>query len=102
MERFYYNRDEWQRPIETVCLITDGKDFARGIARCNLELDCISKKLGREIAKGRAVKTMILKKNLGFLDGTLRGQFNPELTDFEKRLFSPPEKPQAERSQQKG
>jgi len=89
MERYYYNRDKWQRPVETVCLITDGENFARGVARCNLELDCISKKLGREIAKGRAVKTMISKKNL---DGTLRGYFNPQLTDFEKRLFYTPEK----------
>ena len=88
-ERYYYNRDEAKRPVETVCLIKDGEDFARGIARCNLELDCISKKLGREIAKGRAVKTMISKKNL---DGTLRGYFNPQLTDFEKRLFYTPEK----------
>ena len=92
MERFYYNRDEWQRPIETVCLITDGKDFARGIARCNLELDSISKKLGRTIAKGRALKALHLKNDL------IMAHFNPELTPFEKRLFFSPERLQEGRS----
>ena len=85
--RYYYNRDEAKRPVETVCLFIHGQDITRGIAKCNLELDSISKKRGRRIARGRAMKAMKEGFDLRRFDSNfIRGYFNPELTDFEKRL----------------
>ena len=85
MIRFYYNRDEQKRPIETVCLVARDGVLARGVARCNMEMDSISKKLGRGIAYGRAVKAIETGDHL--VDGEfIRAYHNPELSDFERRL----------------
>ena len=83
--RYYYNRDEMNRPVETICLVSDEDTITKGIAICNLDLDSISKKLGREIARGRAMKAMSIRKTLRTKE-FIRAYFNPALTDFEKRL----------------
>ena len=50
---YYYNRDEQQRPIITVCFITDGVRHARGIAYCSVN-DNPCKTTGRKLAWSRA------------------------------------------------
>lgn len=88
--------------VATICLIPvpacDGNAIVRGIAFCS-PLDQFNKKLGRNIALGRAIKALeegdsseaipyktpagILKKQgMSFLS-----EFNPELTEYEKKLM---------------
>ena len=56
---FWYIRDKDNRPIITVCLAHDEEAniFSRGIAVC-IWKDNPDKKLGRKIAKDRAIKAM--------------------------------------------
>lgn len=117
-EYYYYERDENNRPIVTVCLlqpdINNPNAFARGVAICN---DCESpiKKRGRAIAKGRALKAINLinkvtkffvptkeidynsKKIRNKYDGKFEYVYHPSFidliaTDFEKRLLIRKEK----------
>lgn len=89
--------------VATVCLIPvpacDGNTIVRGIAFCN-PLDQFVRKLGRNIALGRAIKALeegdsseaipdntpaeILKHNQGM---SFLSEFNPELTELEKKLM---------------
>ena len=88
--RYYYNRDEHNRPVETICLLSDKGTITKGIAICNLDLDSISKKLGRKIARGRAMKAMKMGYNLHHANTKskfIRAYYNPALTEFEKRLI---------------
>lgn len=65
MEWIYYLRDNLKRPIITVCLLENENGmFARGIALCsNKDQPC--KRIGRTIAKGRAVKALLTKTTSG-------------------------------------
>ncbi len=59
----YYNRDDQNRPIVTVCLMKYGEDWARGVAVCNLKYDKPSKKIGRKIASNRAANAIRTRKS---------------------------------------
>ena len=112
-EKYYYIRDEVStskeglgRPIITVCLIRVGNDIGRGIAICS-DLDQPCKKVGRVIAKTRALYALteekngckigrwsldnVLLANREFMSNSvpfpLKSTYNPELTDYEKKLF---------------
>lgn len=53
---YYYIKDINAKKIATVCLLAEnGEIVSRGLAICS-ELDQFSKKLGRTIAHGRALK----------------------------------------------
>ena len=62
---YYYFRDEQKRPVQTYCLLFMGGDttgdYARGIAVCSKK-DHPCKKIGRAIATGRALKSLVHKK----------------------------------------
>ena len=58
---FYYLRDKDMRPMVTVCLLVfQGDIVARGVAICS-QKDAPCKRVGRSIAKGRAMKAFIRK-----------------------------------------
>jgi hypothetical protein len=61
---FWYVRDVGRKPIITVCLAHDEDNniFARGIAICTMK-DNTTKKEGRKIAKGRAMKALGTQKD---------------------------------------
>lgn len=64
---FYYKRDPWNKPIICVCLLvhlTTHNVFARGIAICNRKDNC-NKKIGRDIASGRAFRAYIDESKTG-------------------------------------
>jgi hypothetical protein len=61
---FYYDRDDKNRPIGTICFATDGKRYARGVAVCS-ENDNPCKKTGRRIAQSRALKAFYANKHKG-------------------------------------
>ena len=112
-EKYYYIRDEVRttkdglgRPIITVCLIRVGNDIGRGIAICS-DLDQPCKKIGRAIAKTRALYALAKEKNwceigrwnfsnvctASLIDKTteyiksFKSTYNPKLTDYEMELF---------------
>ena len=64
MEQYYYIRDKMKRPIITVCLLRRGEQLARGVAICSGS-DNPCKRIGRAIAKGRAIKALVHKKRWG-------------------------------------
>ena len=112
-EKYYYIRDEVKtsenglgRPIITVCLIRIGNAMARGIAVCS-DLDQPCKKKGRTIARTRAIYALskeahgceIKREELynsiimdNFVPELYKSCYQPELTDFELKLFSEGEK----------
>jgi len=106
--RYYYmrfgegadNAPDGYLGVATVCLLKCGGMVHRGIAFCS-PLDQFNKKLGRNIALGRAIKAMewrccgeaipqktpagILKKhNFDYLS-----TFNAGLTEYERKLILP-------------
>jgi hypothetical protein len=115
-ERFYYLRDPENKPIVTVCLLLDVQDgsyddtiwmkthVARGIAICS-NLDAPNKKVGRAIAKGRALKALMngshspmLREELDIIQEQLedvdllsidnyKGETDPKLTKYETNLL---------------
>ena len=113
-EKYYYIRDEVRttkdglgRPIITICLIRIDFEIGRGIAICS-ELDIPCKKIGRAIAKTRALYALAKEKNScnigrwnfknvqsannefmnGFIPLTTKSSYMPELTDYEQKLFN--------------
>jgi len=60
--KYYYIRDDHNRPVVTVCEIEANGDRARGIAICSPR-DSVSKERGKLIAHGRAVKAMIERRD---------------------------------------
>lgn len=65
-EAFYYLRDKDGNRKTTVALLQKGELIARGVAICNtgeLHKDQFSRKLGRAIAKGRALKALRQRKS---------------------------------------
>lgn len=104
-ERYYYIRDEKNRPVITVCLVkaerVNGRDIARGVAICS-EQDMLCKAVGRIIAKTRAIHALSSEEHSleirRFDFGSVRWAkamfyspyksfFNPQLTEQEVRLF---------------
>lgn len=110
--KYYYIRDSIKsdpnglgRPVITVCLIEDhGGIVARGISICsNLDQPC--KKVGRAIAKTRAMSALVLERDslainrfpykaytplLSFSNhscGGFKSYYNPSLTRYEQKLF---------------
>ncbi len=61
-ELHYYYRDEKNRPMVTVYLIEVGGVVAKGIAVCSPK-DNPNKKVGRAIARGKALKALKRKAN---------------------------------------
>ena len=56
-EYIYYIRDNYNRPMVTVCLIRDENNrYARGVAICSLKETGPDKKVGRMYARGRALR----------------------------------------------
>ncbi len=60
-EVYYYLKSRENEPVISVCLIKEADCFFRGVAICSV-FDQPNKKIGRTIAKGRALK---LKKKMG-------------------------------------
>ena len=92
---FYYVRDIENRPVITVCLIEKLGEYYRGVALCS-ELDQPCKRVGRNIAEGRAISALKNIKNTLPLKriGTpfiFRYKscilYENQLTDFEKKLI---------------
>jgi len=102
--KIYYERDEKNRPLVTICLLQANGDIARGVAVCSM-LDNPCKKTGRKIAKDRAIHAMRTQKNGcpmltpnvhlimssisesgGGIFGWCKSAFNPPLTQLENRL----------------
>ena len=106
VEKIYYHRDSYHRPIVTVCLLKENGNIARGVSVCSPK-DNPDKKRGRHIARGRAIMAMENEfNNVGFdilrVDALLsmrraqcnpgdfywsKAAFNPKLTDFEEKLL---------------
>lgn len=103
--KYYYLRFgevENGRPadgIATICLLKNGGLVHRGIAFCS-PLDQFNKKLGRNLALGRAIKAMEKREHSDVISlstpaGILRRQpgfyylstFNAYLTEYEKKLM---------------
>ena len=107
VEKYYYIRDSIKtdpdgngRPIITVCILEGCKgDIGRGMAICS-DQDQPCKKVGRGIAKTRALHALYSARNscemkrgdkiplMAFINGFYKSTFNPELTEYETRLFN--------------
>jgi len=65
---FYYRRNIYNKPVVCVCLVVSPQKphnvITRGIAICNDKDNC-SKKIGRSISKGRAIKAFVTTENSG-------------------------------------
>ena len=108
-ERFYYLRDPFNKPTVTICVLEEpykniGASTARGIAVCS-DLDAPNKKVGRAIAKGRALKALMkgshspmIREELDIIQAKLddtslldmenfKGELNPKLTHYEENLL---------------
>jgi hypothetical protein len=101
---FYYLRDDNNKPIVTVCLIKTGDIVTKGIAICS-ERDNPVKKVGRNIAAGRAVKAQlygmdtlpvsergleqygqVYESDVEELTPMYKSVFTPYLSDYEKEI----------------
>ena len=111
--KFYYRRDKDNHPRMTICLLRDPRTniVCRGIALCSYKEDNIDKEVGRDLAESRAVTAFKTKgdseviicadaygvfcdclkpEDIPFNSST-KSCYNPILTEFEKKLFSPKE-----------
>lgn len=104
---FYYNRDNFNVPVITVCLIKWRTVVCRGIAICS-PLDNPEKKNGRRRAEGRAMSAYknrattkpvyrpeaidVLYSTESELEGNyydiFKSTYKPELTEYEKTLLT--------------
>ena len=98
--KYYYYRDDDNRPVITVCLLQANGDTARGWTLCS-ELDNPCKKTGRKISRDRAIHAMKTKENscpvqtdrmptrfsgrTGIF-GWYKSAYNPPLTQLETKL----------------
>ena len=106
MKKFYYIRDEEERPIITVCIYKNIflGTVSKGTAICS-EQDIPNKKIGRAIAGGRAKKAALNLGSSGLVKRNdvadelhahfsmpmgriYKSCFNPELTEYEEKLIS--------------
>ena len=88
--KFYFIRDEKQRPVETVCLLvaTDGRSWAKGRAVCHSEKDIPNKKWGKHIAYHRALKALTERSHLINPDGQFaRAEYCEDLKGRDKVLI---------------
>lgn len=96
-EKYYYIRDNQNRPIITVCLLKRKNQIGRGVTICSVK-DQPCKKVGRAIAKTRALFALASEKdNLEMVNGNFplfafdfgfyKSYYNPELTKYEQKLF---------------
>ena len=86
--KFYYIRDGKNQPIITVCLLKDeDTNVAWGKSSCS-HLDNPCKKVGRKIAKQRALWSMATEENGCKLQGDFKALYNPLLTEFERKLLN--------------
>lgn len=101
--KFYYNRDHRGKLQSTMCVIYENGWTARGVAVCS-DKDNFSRKIGRTIAYGRAVKALRDMRSSGAINynrkcgsdiliklpidvASWKSVYNPYLTDLEKRLL---------------
>jgi hypothetical protein len=65
---FYYLRDEKNAPMGTICFIKTDHAYARGVALVNRDKgDFPNKKVGRQIAEGRAIQALCRAESSGLL-----------------------------------
>ena len=106
MEKYHYERDGRNRPVVTVCIVDNVAGMVgRGTAVCSRS-DNPSKRIGRKIARERAVAALrkggnnleiFGEKAFAALSDTsftehrqfpfYKSEFNPELTDLEKKIL---------------
>ena len=109
MKKFYYLRDEKNRPIITVCIIKISDGVARGVAICS-DQDVPKKSIGRDIAEGRAYKAWSTENCSGVIQRRkamdvlysvidtsdhdyaflFKSEIYPYLSDFEKEILDKP------------
>jgi hypothetical protein len=104
--RFYHIRDDDKKPIVTVCVVYSKSSghTRRGVALCSYK-DQPNKRIGRDIAFGRAFASTTLTDNYKIKRGdireeakkfllenniTLKSDHCPKLTDYEMRLIHKP------------
>ena len=94
--KFYYYRDKENKPRVTVCLLDVNGDRGVGMSVCSL-LDNPCKKIGRKIARIRAVHALVSKSNNceSFTDGALEALFKTDYFDDHsmpvfKSAYNPP------------
>lgn len=94
--KYYYIRDNQNRPTITVCLIKDSEgNISRGIAICS-DKDQPCKKVGRNIAKERAIYAITENKDgcpihreeiIAPYIFVFKSTCRPKLTKLEQNLF---------------
>jgi len=109
--RFYHYRDTNKHPRITICILqTPSKIYTRGISLCSF-LDQPIKAYGRDVAEDRAIKALknckssnpVTRSEADKLIGEFpeflkdmviyeKSSYNIQPTEFELRLFTPPEK----------
>ena len=114
-EYYYYIRSEHHAPIVTVCLVKTDTEVCRGIAICSNK-DNPVKKIGRKLAKKRAMKAYHSKKDSHPIHGKSelnallrletnlylivtqqmknKSTFDPMLCSFENAIVTEPEREQ--------
>ena len=110
MVKYYYLRDQEARPIVTVCLFNEDGFTSKGIAICS-EKDQPNKKIGREIALGRAIKAFAKDTTENLIQrkraieqmkkvashwSPWKTNHNPVLTPYEKKILAKPEETTSE------
>jgi hypothetical protein len=92
---FYYMRDEENRPVITCCYIITPDGCARGMAICS-DADNPNKKVGRQIAEGRAFRALVHQKSFDPIrdseaetkDGPIfKSHFNPPTLSYLEEKF---------------
>lgn len=107
---YYHLRDMESRPVVTVCIVKKGDCYGRGLSICSKK-DMPVKAKGRTIARNRALRAVhnqefdgeinrfeanevlcetivrIDRDTLNLLNFKFKTEFNPELTNFERKLF---------------
>jgi len=91
-ERYYYLRDEKNRPMTTICLMERNGIITKGVALCS-EKDIPCKKVGRKIAKERAKHAMLelkdscITKRKESRAFSFKSVYMPVLTEYEDKIL---------------
>lgn len=89
--KFYYVRrgegpDSKGVPVATVCLIKTDVGWARGVAVCSVK-DSVSKRTGRNIARGKALKA--IKRGLtSSMNSSALSRHNPVVQEQIRSIIS--------------
>lgn len=101
---YYFHRNRFNRPMITVCICKKGDEFSRGVSICSIN-DSPNKRLGRKIARDRALKALFDKEHsdgihfrrdirdvLNTYDYALildyfKSEYMPCLTEYERMLM---------------